>query len=82
MGNDWRIRNQHNYLDEVLLKHIDYFQWSDTWDHDHCEFCWDEFSLIYPNTLRRGFCTIDGYHWICEHCYHDFKDEFGWTVLE
>jgi hypothetical protein len=81
MGNDWRITNQHDYLDKALLRHIDYYLWSENWDHDHCDFCWDKFSLNDPGAQKRGYCTVDGYTWICNRCYHDFKDEFSWIVL-
>jgi hypothetical protein len=33
-------------------------------------------------TLHEGYCTIDNYHWICETCFHDFKDMFKWKVVK
>ena len=72
-SNDWRITNQGNYLYGKELIHTEYHVIDGDWDHDHCEFCWDKF--IEGVT---GYCTLDKYHWICEKCFNDFKDEFAW----
>ena len=29
----------------------------------YCEFCMAD--------LRRGYCTMDENHWICDHCFND-----------
>lgn len=76
-NNDWRIRNQTNYLLGKQLKYTKYKVVNDNWDHDHCEFCWYKFS---ENDL--GYCTLDQYHWVCETCFRDFKDFFSWSVVE
>lgn len=56
------------------------------WDHDHCAFCWAKFMPADagsddPKTLTSGYVT-EGDDWICDGCFADFRDEFGWTVLE
>ena len=43
--NDWRLTGQENYLKGVTLYWKKYSRYSDTWDHDHCDFCWAEFCL-------------------------------------
>lgn len=44
MEEDWRLsRGQEEYLNGVTLVRKKYQQWSETWDHDHCEFCWATF---------------------------------------
>ena len=48
-------------------------------DHDHCAFCWDKFAE-YDGCLHEGFCTVDGSDWICEVCFNDFRERFGWKV--
>ena len=48
-------------------------------DHDHCAFCWDKFAE-YDGCLHEGFCTEDGMEWICEVCFNDFRERFGWQV--
>jgi hypothetical protein len=50
------------------------------WDHDHCAFCWANFSDR-EGDLHRGYSTEDAYHWICAPCFVDFRDEFGWRVV-
>lgn len=53
------------------------------WDHDHCEFCGANFMLPqFPDTLHEGYATEDDYRWVCERCFHNFVDQFGWTVIE
>ncbi len=72
--NDWRLRNQLDYLYGVELFQVDYQQKSSEWEHEHCEFCWDKFS----NEIQKCYTTKDKYHWICTQCYNDFKEMFKW----
>lgn len=73
---DWRITNQHRYLDDVDLV-WDKFQKHGLTDHVHCEFCMVKF----PQEVEFGYRTIDSKHWICKECYEDFKNEFHWRLL-
>lgn len=75
--NDWRLTNQMNYLFEKQLKHVYFQKHSESWDHEHCEFC----NETICNDKKMEYCTIDDYHWICENCFNDFKDMFKWTVV-
>lgn len=50
------------------------------WDHDHCEFCGTKLSAG-EGDLHEGYVTQDGYHWVCENCFEDFRDEFEWRVV-
>ena len=71
MINDWRLTNQQDYLESqtlTLKKH-------DPMIHDHCEFCLETFGNA---GLDTGYCSDDGYYWVCEQCFEDFKDYFGW----
>ena len=77
--NDWRRQKQENFLKGVTLFFRNYYPCRLGWDHDHCEFCGSKFSL-HKGDLKTGYSTEDGYHWICEQCYSDFKEEFGWIV--
>lgn len=78
-NDDWRLNNQENYLTGVVL----YFQrWASldpTWDHDHCEFCLAKFSDHFPDQTE-GYTTANLYRWICQDCFADFKERFGWIV--
>jgi len=77
--NDWRLRNQDEYLMNVHLV-FEKFD-SSLRDHDHCEFCWAKFGDS-EKDLHYGYCTPDKYHWICEDCFRDFKDLFRWRCSE
>ena len=72
-GNDWRINNQGKYLYGKELECKAYEKVSETWDHDHCEFCWERID----STTHNAFTDGKG-HWICEQCYEDFKEIFKW----
>ena len=54
------------------------------WHHDHCAFCQRHISLPLAtddvDAVDRGYATDDGYHWICESCFADFREQFGWTT--
>lgn len=77
---DWRRQGQEKYLMGISLVAKDYTPPSDTWDHDHCEFCGAKFSPQ-DGDLHNGYTTLGGYsRWICSECFEDFKGEFGWTV--
>ena len=82
---DWRLTTQENFLKGVTLVHRSYCRYppDTTSDHDHCELCWAKFMVEdYPDVLHQGCATTDDYHWICEKCFDDFKDLFGWTVID
>ncbi len=82
---DWRIRGQENYLKGAALHWSRYKQPSETWDHDHCAFCWARFAeekAGYNDAQQHGYTTEDDYHWICKTCFNDFKDRFEWLVVE
>ncbi len=32
--------------------------------------------------LREGYCTEDSRHWICDGCFKDFKEKFGFLVKD
>ena len=74
---DWRLTNQIDYLKDKLLKHVNFKRYSDSWDHEHCEFCFEKFN----DETKKGYCTLDNYHWICEKCFDDFKDMFNWKMV-
>lgn len=75
--NDWRLRNQIKYLKGAELVQTNYKNKYRNWDHDHCDFCWAKFSEV----TDIGYCTLDGYYWICSNCFNDFKEMFKWKVI-
>jgi hypothetical protein len=80
-NNDWRLQGQEKYLFGKTLVHKKYTDKTTTTDHDHCEFCLDKFSTTIANCLTEGHTTTDDYHWICENCFNDFKNDFKWTTI-
>ena len=76
---DWRFRGQDEYLLDVQLIFSQYKRYSESWDHDHCDFCWATFSEC-KGDLHKGYCTVDQKNWICEACYHDFDHMFQWSI--
>ena len=45
----------------------------------HCDFC---NKSITTDTKEICYCSKDGLDWICAECFNDFKEKFGWTVLD
>ena len=76
---DWRRQGQERYLNGAKLIHKDYLPSRLGSDHDHCEFCGVKFSLN-DGDLKEGYSTEDGYRWICNQCFNDFKCEFNWQL--
>src|SRR5258708_1625205 len=79
---DWRLTNQGTYLTGVTLHRRLYFFWSESWEHDHCEFCWRKF--LVPGDVAMDFSTNEGWttdderRWVCDGCFADFKSRFHW----
>ncbi len=80
MSSDWRLTNQMNYLKEVELKKVDFYDVL-MHDHEHCEFCFAKFGND-VGLLKKGYCTLDHYHWICAECFKDFQELFDWQVID
>lgn len=58
----------HEFLEGEKIQHF--------W-HEHCEFCREKALTDKAGTF---YCTEDMDHWICEECFRDFGDKFGWQV--
>ena len=80
---DWRLRGQEEYLQNIPLYFLEYSPRSETWEHEHCEFCWAKFGLESEN-LHEGYCTTPtNTHkslWICPKCFADFQETFQWNI--
>jgi hypothetical protein len=78
--NDWRLTGQEKYLKGVVLFWRPYEPQEGN-DHDHCEFCWDKFMKDGSDeSLGFGYTTEDRYRWVCETCFKDFAEMFGWKI--
>jgi hypothetical protein len=80
---DWRLQNQESYLAGLEWEKRDYFQYSDDWDHDHCEFCGVKMSVgaKLEESIGHGYTAKKGYYWVCEQCFSDFRKQFEWKIL-
>lgn len=75
---DWRLCGQERYLFRKKLTKMR-FAPSMEIDHTHCAFCWEKFGVS-DVMSRTGYKTTEGNWWICNSCFHDFKDNLEWTV--
>ena len=81
-NNDWRLQGQEKYLKGHKMMRLPYFRWSETWDHEHCEFCGATFS-DYEGDIHEGYVTAENKrHWVCPECFEDFKEMFQWKLIE
>ncbi len=76
---DWRLQGQERFLRGVLLRFEKYKPFRPGWEHDHCEFCGRKFA-IEGGDFDEGYVATDNDHWICEQCFPDFRDSFGWVL--
>jgi hypothetical protein len=77
---DWRRQGQEAYLEGSVLSRKKFTPRRPAGDHEHCEFCGAKFSLA-PEDLGSGYATSDDYRWVCDGCFEDFREEFGWRVV-
>jgi len=75
---DWREQGQERYLKGLVFRKARYRRLRDTWEHDHCEFCWSKFCEDEgsPDCLGVGYTTHDWYRWICERCFLEFEVKY------
>ena len=80
--NEWRLTNQLSYMRAATLTWRVYEPPSESWDHDHCEFCFVKFlpPPVPEGTESAGYVTLDGGRWVCKRCYDDFQFLFEWCV--
>ena len=94
---DWRLRGQEQHLQGVSLRWKPYRIYSESWEHDHCAFCWAKFVdhdyarawgwVWEEDWLTEGYATTSDYahgadyEWICAGCFADFVDLFEWRVV-
>ena len=80
---NWRLTGHDRYLSGLTLARRAWRQSRPGWDHDHCEFCFAKFGDEHlQDVLREGWTTPDESRWICDTCFSDFKEWFGWHTDE
>lgn len=79
MSEDWREQGQESYLSGLEFRKKQYKRFSETWEHDHCEFCNSKFCEPQDglDCLHEGYATEDNYRWICEDCFIEFKEKYN-----
>lgn len=78
MEKEWRLVNENKHLMKEHFIHTT-FQPTEECDHVHCAFCWAKFGAE-RNWLRTGYYTLGKHRWVCEQCFQDFRNQFGWVV--
>ena len=48
-------------------------------EHRHCEMCWAKFGF-FEGDNHLGYYEENSGSWICQDCYENFKDLFGWRL--
>ena len=81
LQNDWRLHGQEKGDIGLTWYHRKWSALSESWNHDHCEYCMACFSST-PDDFHEGYASEDNYHWICPTCYNDFKDLLDWKTVE
>jgi hypothetical protein len=82
---DWRLTGQERHLTGARVRRLEYRPSSETWDHDHCEFCRQK--VMVRNSIDGagadtvGWQTEDEYRWICDECFADFHERFGFVAM-
>ena len=84
---DWRVDIAKAHLSGASFRWKKYYQWSESWDHDHCAACGATFSVREGDYLKEGYATTadyklgEDYRWVCETCFKDLKDNLGWAAV-
>lgn len=79
---DWRIMGQEGYLMNAFLQHRIFDRSICIEEYDDCDFCHDWFDAEDEAHPKKAYYCPDKHIWVCETCFNDFKDHFGWTVEE
>jgi hypothetical protein len=87
LGNDGEVDEYDRQYEGAQLKFKPYYQWDETWDHDHCVYCTATFSLDDPGALTEGYAIQgtaqgDDYHWICKSCVDVRKGIVEFKIVE
>lgn len=77
LKDDWRERGQEEYLSGLTFSFCRYTPFSETWEHDHCEYCYKKIytEIIDDYCTDKGYCSDDKRIWICLECFNDFKEK-------
>lgn len=95
MTDDWRLTPEKERFRGAVFVRREWYPPKPSWDHDHCEFCWKKFAeadLADPEpTVQAGYTTAGpigrppeerepAYHWVCDDCFEDFREQFEFQL--
>ena len=61
---------------------LKYRQYTETWDHDHCEICGIKIVENPSNDeVGEGYSTDDKYNWICQNCIETYSGHAKWNLF-
>lgn len=78
---DWRLTDQEHYLRGASLVRKRYRAWSESWDHEHCAFCWATF--VDPDLSEANRRAVAGHADILAEGYtttaeHEHGADYHW----
>ncbi len=76
---------QDAYLSGRSMRFARWFSHRPGWDHDHCDFCAAEISgdtTGHAEIAEAWVTADDGYTWVCPDCFTDFRERFGWVIVD
>ena len=77
---DWRLRNDVDYLKNAYINPTDGEEIAKhAAHHKSCIFCFEE---VKDTPHQWWFMPEDMSCCICEECYNDFREMFGWKKLD
>lgn len=82
---DWRLRGQEEYMRKMEFEYKKFLPRKGQDAHTHCEFCWHKFMENCDGVFdcsTHGFCSADGQYWVCEECFHDFRELLSWRIVD
>ena len=82
---DWRLDSPGADLAGHTFRWAEWTRPTETWDHDHCEFCWAKITDL-PKPVTDGhlyfkcaWVTLDQSgtgHWVCPTCLRELASHF------
>lgn len=80
--NELWLQEKEKYLKNARLQWADYKMPKPTWDHDHCEFCWEKFMEGgQGGTKASGYRLESEDVWVCKECFHKYQSRYNWTSV-
>lgn len=76
-----RLTGQRKWLQGKTLYWRRWVAPRESWDHDHCEFCFAHI-CDREDGQPEGWTTEDEYHWVCKSCCEDFREVFEWSLVK